>query len=296
MYQIITDGSCDLGEKVTKEAGVKVVPFYVSTDTKEYKKEIEELEVRSFYQFMVDHPKVFPKTSLPSVEDYMNAFEPYLKEKKDIICICITTKFSGSYNSAVNAKEILLETYPEANIAVVDATVNTVLQGLLVLEAVKLQKKGASFDEVLTRIDEIKGSGRIFFTIGSMDYLVHGGRVGKLTGLAASKLGIRPIIVLKEGEIFPSGIARGRKRSKEKVMNEMLEYLKELNLHPDQCVITVGYGYDFEEAMEFRQEAMEALKVQYPDMTGEISIYQIGATIGVHTGPHPIGFGVLKKA
>ena len=85
---------------------------------------------------MVDNPKIYPKSSMPSVQDYVEVFEPLVREGKPVICICITTKFSGSMQSALNARQMLLEEYPEAEITVMDATVNTVLQGLLVLEAV----------------------------------------------------------------------------------------------------------------------------------------------------------------
>ena len=64
--------------------------------------------------------KVFPKTSLPPIQDYIDVFEPYLKEGKDIVCMCLTAKFSGSFQSANNAKQILLETYPDSRIEVVD--------------------------------------------------------------------------------------------------------------------------------------------------------------------------------
>ena len=65
-------------------------------------------------RFMIDNPKVFPKTSMPSIQDYLDVFTPLLKAGNDIICICITTKFSGSFNSAINAKNILLDDYPNA--------------------------------------------------------------------------------------------------------------------------------------------------------------------------------------
>ena len=214
MYRIVTDGSCDLGTDLTKKLDVDVVPFYISLDGVNYQKEIAELGIREFYQFMVDNPKVFPKTSMPSIQDYLDAFKPLAAKKIDIICICITTKFSGSYNSAINAKEILLEDYPDVKIEVIDATVNTVLQGMLVEEAVAKKNSGASFEETVAFINDIKSTGRIFFTIGSMDYLIHGGRVGKLSGIAAGALGIKPLILLKEGEIFNNGITRGRKKSK----------------------------------------------------------------------------------
>ncbi|SHK62780.1 EDD domain protein, DegV family [Hespellia stercorisuis DSM 15480] len=127
MYQIITDGSCDLGEEWAEKLGVEVVPFSVSLDGETYRKEIEEIGVREFYEFMVKNPKVFPKSSLPSVQDYIEVFTKYAKQGIPMICICITAKFSGSFNSAMNAKEIVLEECPGAQITVVDSMVNTVL-------------------------------------------------------------------------------------------------------------------------------------------------------------------------
>ena len=88
-----------------------LLPFYITCDGKTHQKEKEEISVEDLYQFMVDHKDIFPMTSMPSVEDYLEVFEPILKHGEDIICICITTKFSGSYNSAYTAKQILAEDY-----------------------------------------------------------------------------------------------------------------------------------------------------------------------------------------
>lgn len=296
MYHIITDGSCDLDPSLVTKLGVSVVPFYVTIDGKKHLKEIDELPIRDFYQFMVDNPKVFPKTSMPAIQDYVDAFEPILKEGKDIICICITIKFSGSYNSAMGAKQILEEDYPDKQITVVDATVNTVLQGMLVEVAVNKKNSGASYQEVLDYIEEIKNTGRIFFTIGNMDYLVNGGRVGKLSALAAGTLGIKPIIVLREGEIFSEGLTRGRRKAKAKVLSKLIDYVKEANINLDEYYFCVGYGYDKDEAYEFRNNLLEALKEIDNNYHKDIPLRQIGATIGVHTGPHPIGLGMIKEA
>ena len=154
-YQIITDGSCDLGQEIPQKMGIKVVPFYVTFNGKDYKKEIEEIGVREFYQEMVDNPNKFPKSSLPSVQDYVEAFTPYAKEGKDIICLCITVKFSGSFNSARTAAESMKEEYPDVKIEVIDTTVNTVLQGILTLEAVRMQQAGLSFGETVAGIERI---------------------------------------------------------------------------------------------------------------------------------------------
>lgn len=292
-YQIITDSSCDLSLELIKEKHLRVVPFYVSFDEENYFKENEEIQVHEFYQKMIDNKDVYPKTSLPSVEDYVEAFTPYVKDGKDIICICITTKFSGSYNSASTAKDIILEDYPETKITVIDATVNTVLQGILVLEAVRMQENGLPYEEVVEGVERIKGTGRIIFTVGSMDYLIHGGRVGKVMKVAVNALKIRPMIILKEGEIFPFGIARSRKKSIQKIIDKTKAHFEEIGESPDDYEIVIGYGYDYEEAVEFRQELLDSLKT-YSNKS-EIDIYQIGAMIGVHTGPYPLGIGLIHK-
>ena len=128
------------------------------------------------------------------------------------------------------------------------------LQGLFVLEACRLRDLGLEYEQITEALLSIRESGRIFFTIGSIDYLKHGGRIGKLAGIAASALKIKPIITLKEGEIFNSGITRSRQKSMQKDL------------------------------------IRERLGIE------EIGIYQIGATIGVHTGPYPIGIGIVRHA
>lgn len=294
-YHIISDGSCDLPLELVKEKNITVVPFYVSFEEDHYEKEIVELDIRDFYQKMVDCTGVYPKSSMPSVQDYMDAFQPYVNEGTPIICICITTKFSGSMQSALNAREMILEEYPSARITVIDATVNTVLQGLYVLEAVRLQENGAGYEETIKRLEEIKSTGRIFFTVGNMEYLQHGGRIGKVAGVAGSILGIRPVITLKQGEIFPSGIGRSRKKTMEKTIDLLLSYLAEENKEIERYSLAVGFGYDYGEAEQYRDRILAVLQEKGYDLK-ELPIYQIGATIGVHTGPYPIGLGIIEKS
>lgn len=299
-YQIISDGSCDLPSEIVEEKKLIVVPFYVSFDSTHYYKEIQEIGIRDFYEQMVANPKVFPKSSLPSTQDYVDTFEPLVKSDIPIICICITTKFSGSMQSAMSARDILLETYPEAKITVIDATVNTVLQGQFVLEAVHMQEAGWEYDAVIKRLEEIKSTGRIFFTVGDLEYLKHGGRIGKLAGVAASALGIKPMITLKEGEIFSSGLARSRKKSMEKIIDMLLEYLKKTGKSIHAYSLAIGFGYDKEEAAEYRLHFLsvvnEKLKECLPLTLEDIPLRQIGATIGVHTGPYALGLGIIERA
>lgn len=293
-FHIISDGSCDLPVELAQEKNITVVPFYVSFDDEHYLKENVEINIRDFYQQMVDNKGVYPKSSMPSIQDYEEAFLPFAKAGTPVICICITTKFSGSMQSALNARELIQETYPNAQITVIDATINTVLQGQYVLEAANLRDNGFSYRDTVARLEAIKSTGRIFFTVGNMEYLKHGGRIGKVASIAGSVLDVRPVITLKQGEIFPSGIGRGRKRSAEKALRLLLEYLLESSLGIECYSLAVGYGYDREEGIAFRDHALATLQDKGYDIK-EIPVYQIGATIGVHTGPYPLGFGVIEK-
>ena len=232
-FHIVSDGSCDLPAELAEKKNITIVPFYVSFDDEHYLKENVDIGIRDFYQQMVDRKGVYPKSSMPSAQDYEEVFKPFAEAGTPVICICITTKFSGSMQSAVNARQALLEDYPNAEITIIDATVNTVLQGLYVLEAVRLRDAGVSYGDAAARLEEIKGTGRIFFTVGNMEYLKHGGRIGKVGALAGSVLDIRPVITLKKGEIFPSGIGRGRKRSTAKATDLLVTYLKQSRLGID---------------------------------------------------------------
>lgn len=294
-FHIISDGSCDLPARLVQEKNITVVPFYVSFDDTHYLKESVDIGIREFYQQMVDKKGVYPKSSMPSIHDYEETFLPFAEAGVPVICICITTKFSGSMQSALNARTLVQEKYPQAEITVIDATVNTVLQGLYVLEAVALRDSGRSYQDTIARLEEIKSTGRIFFTVGNMEYLKHGGRIGKVAAVAGSVLDIRPVITLKQGEIFPSGIDRGRKRTTQKALDLLLEYLRESSLGIECYSIAVGYGYDLEEGGAFRDHALAVLQEKGYHIT-QIPTYQIGATIGVHTGPYPLGFGIIEKA
>ena len=139
-----------------------------------------------------------------------------------------------------------------------------------------------------------RSSGRIFFTVGSIDYLKHGGRIGKLAGIAGSALKIKPMITLKDGEIHNSGIMRNRVKSMKRVVEMTRDYLDEVNAQPGEYSFCIGFGYDKEEAETFREMLSDMVKERLG--IDEIPLYQIGATIGVHTGPYPIGIGIVKRA
>ena len=202
MFDIITDSACDLTPETAATLNIEIIPFYVSLDGEHYRKEGKEIAVRDFYQFMVDNPAAYPKTSLPSLEDFETAFRAHAEAGRPVLCICFTSKMSGCVGSARNARELVLEDYPDAKIEVIDSTAATVTESIVVENAVAMRDAGCTLDEAVTWLEAEKITNQIFFTVGNLDYLIKGGRIGKVTGRAANILGIKPMILFKEGEIF----------------------------------------------------------------------------------------------
>ena len=295
MFDIITDSACDLTPEIAKQLNVELVPFYVSLDGEHYRKEGREISVREFYQFMVDNPAAYPKTSLPSLEDFETAFRRHAEAGRPVLCLCFTGKMSGCVGSARNARKLVLEDWPEARIEVLDSAAATVSEAMMVENAAAMRDAGCSLEETVTWLSAEQATNQIFFTVGNLDYLIKGGRIGKVTGRAANMLGIKPMILFKEGEIFSGGVARGRQKSFEKALEQLLGYLESRSADPDDYRISVGYGYDPEEGKRLWMQTRAALRAKYPASACEVDLVQIGSTIAVHTGPYALGLGVMRR-
>ena len=169
-FKIISDSCCDLPRSYCEENEIGIVPLYVAFQDGEYKRDFFDFTYHEFYQRMMDHPGDFPKTSLPGVEDYMKIFRPFAEAGREVLCLCMTTTMSGSYNSAKVAVDELLDDYPDARIRVVDTKALTVFQGQLVREAVRMRDLGKGLEETAEIIERIKGDGAAFFTIGDLSF------------------------------------------------------------------------------------------------------------------------------
>lgn len=295
MFQIVSDGSCDLSCDQQTAAGISVVPFYVTLDGSLYRKEAEELPVRDFYEYCIQHPECAPKTSMPSAQDYIETFRGFLDQGKDILCYCISKKLSGSFNSALVAKDLLQKEYPQRRILVSDSMAATGLQGALLLELAKYAEKGHSLEETFERGEEIKKRAIMFFTLKDLSFLARGGRIGKLTDLAVRGLNIRPLVCFKEGDILPMGISIGRQNSFDKITEIAKKEMQERQVTPAGYTFGIGWGYDKADAEPFFAQ----IRSLFQDLFGEVPDIlpiQVGATIGVHTGPYPFGFGFIEKA
>lgn len=288
-YQMFSDSSCDLPENLLQEHQIKLIPFYVSFDQENYYKENVDITKEEFYRTLTSK-KVYAKTSLPSVQDYISMFTPSLKEGNDILCLCLTQKFSGSYQSALNAKHILEEQYPDVNISIIDSIQATGGQGILLMQIAAMKKAGLSLEEATHKANLLKTTARIMFTVNTLEYLAKGRRIGKVISLARDMIALKPLIQLKEAELIPYSNIRGRKKSLDKVFEMLQEYFNETAENPADYEFCIANATTIDDAhyLEKKLEDFLERKLNYP-------IFQIGVTIGTYTGPGAIGICFVKR-
>lgn len=295
-FHIVSDSSCDLGRERMEQLGVTMVSYYVAFEDEVYYREERDIPTHRFYQMMADRPGVFPKTSMPTMDDYIEAFRPAASQGMPILCICLNAAFSGSYQSALNAASELREEFPGVQIQVVDSALATVLQGLYVEEAAALRDADFTLEEAVEALAPLPATGRIYFTTNDLDYLRHGGRIGRAAAATGSLLKVKPLIGYKDAGLISDGIAQGRKKSLAKVRELFFRHLKREEIDLDGWRLATGFGLDREEHRAFAQTIYDGLLELGHDRPEVLFPYQIGVTIGVHTGPTPIGVGLIRRA
>lgn len=293
MFKLISDTSCDWVKDYADEHDVTLVPLYTTFDGHTYYKEQFEISYDEFYKKMTDE-NAFPKSSLPSIQDYVDAFMPSVEAGIPIICCCITTFFSGSYNSACSAKDMILEDYPDAKITVINSLQNSASMSLFVYEAMCMRDAGYSYEEAVKKLEALRPYGRIIFTTESLDYLTKGGRLVRTAAMITSKLSLRPIIIMKGGEISVGGFFRTRKKAKAKVIEFLCKHFEEPGIDINDYDITVGYCTNKDEAEEFRKKVEEAIKTKLLESGVEFKT-RIGVVTACHTGPTAIGAALMPK-
>lgn len=285
-YRIVSDTSSDIYPSVISFEDMPRVPFYVSFDKENYKREVAEMSIDEFYRIITED-KLFPKTSCPTISDYTDVFEPILKDGLDVLCFCISSLFSGSYQSAVNAAELMKEKYPERRVEIVDSVQATAGAGLIVYQSYQMMNEGYTLDENISVVERLKHDTSIYWTVGSLKFLQNGGRIGKATALAGTLFNVKPIICMKEGELFPVENVRGTKKAVKAIISKTD---KEIEGHESDYLICGFYA-------DARSPLMDAIDEHYSDSkyTYRNDMCRVGVTVGAHTGPEVIAIAYSKK-
>jgi len=287
MFQIISDGGCDFTADEAREHNVSVVPFYITFDQETHLREGVEISKDDYFKRLLSDKSLAPKTSQPTPQDYIDAYEPHLKAGKDILSITISSKLSGSHNSAALAANILKEEYPGRTITVIDSLNVSVGQGLILREIIKMRDVGYSLQNAAQIAEKILKTTRIYFTLESLDYLKRGGRIGPTTAFVGGLLGLCPILQLEDGEVSQLESVRGKKNALKLIEAAIVDALKDDLQNVDLCI---GHILSEEIAADFRANLEKTLgiKISHP-------IAGVGAAIGTHAGPGALAFTYCKK-
>ena len=287
MFKIISDGGCDFSKEEEKILGVDIVPFYITFDQATHLKEGVDISKEDFFKRLMTEKKLFPKTAQPNPQDYIDVYTPHLKKGKDIISLTISSKLSGSYNSALMAADILKEEYPDRTIAIVDSLSCSVGQGLILKEMVKMCKSGFTLNETVSLAEEILKTTKVYFTLDSLEYLKRGGRVGPTTALVGGILGLRPILQLEDGQVSQLDNVRGKNRVLKLMEEAVVDVLKD---EKQNISLSIGHIFNEKNAAAFKTNLEESLEIKITN-----PITEVGAAIGTHAGPGAMIFAYCKK-
>lgn len=277
MIKIVTDSTAYLPEATVRQHDIRVVPLYVHFGEKAFREGVE-LSNQEFYTRLKEAPEL-PTTSQPSAGEFHQVFKELLDAGHEIVTLTISSKLSGTWNSAMAAKEML----PEADITVIDSLSTSVGLHLMVETAVEAASAGATRQEIVEKVEAIKQRLQIFFVVDTLEYLAKGGRIGNAKAFLGTLLKVKPILVLQDGAIEPLEQVRSKRKAQARMLDLVGEYVD--NRGP-QARTAVTNALVPDEAEALKKEIVERLGCREPVM-GEL-----GPVIGTHTGPGVVGVAV----
>jgi DegV family protein with EDD domain len=275
--KIVTDSSADIPLDMAQKMGITVVPLYVRFGEEIFRERITITD-EQFYEKLINGP-VHPSTIQPSPQDFAEVYKKLTAEADAIVSIHISSKLSGTHNSAVLAKSMVENGTP---ITIIDSQFTSIALGLLVSFAADMASKGKDVDDILTAVNNAIPKIHLFGVLDTLKYLLLGGRIGKAKALVGSLLGVKPILTLKEGEVVPAGQARNRAKGIERLLDD----LKKI---PNVVDIAVGQNTTPEDAAKLAEQISTIVK----DVP--VSIARLGTTLGAHVGPGTLIIACREK-
>ena len=262
--KIVTDSSVTIEPEVAKELDITIVPLSVMVDGVVYSD--ADLEEGEFLRLM-QSSRNLPKTSQPPVGVFADVFERLAEDGAQIISIHMSHALSGTIEAARQGA-----TLANADVTVVDSSFTDQAMKFQVTEAAKLAKEGASLEEILAKIEEVKEKTELYIGLSTLENLVKGGRIGRVSGLISSLLNIRVIMQMKDHQLEPIVKGRGAKTFK-KWLDDLTASLQ------NKQVAEIGISYAG--SPELALEMKESLQ---PYVKKPISVLETGSIIQTHTG------------
>ncbi len=278
-YIISCSSTADLSEEHFKARNISYICFHFELNGRQYPDDLgKSIPFDQFYKAMADGADT--KTSQINVAEFTEYFEGFLKEGKDVLHLSLSSGISGVVNSAMIARENLLERYPDRKIYILDSLAASSGYGLLMDRLADLRDEGRSISEVY----EWAGKNRLrlnhWFFSTDLSFYVKGGRISRASGFLGGMLNICPLLnVDYMGRLIPRYKIRTKRKVFQAIVDKMEEYCDDGLKYHDKCYICHSACY------EDARTVADMIEARFPDLDGKVLINNIGTTIGAHTGP-----------
>lgn len=277
--RIITDSTCDLDPKLQEELHIDIVPLKVIFEDGEYL-DGQTITKEGFYQKLTQS-KALPSTSQVNPEDFLKLFETYIKQGDTILGLFISSKLSGTYQSAVIAKKTLGD--PES-ISLVDSGNTTFGLTLLVYEAIRLRDQGDKVESIAAKLEALKGRVVLYGVLDTLEFLKKGGRLSSSAATIGTLLRVKPLVTIRDGLLINDGKARGTKAA----FALLKEKLQQRPIDPAYPVIVAHSDAQarLDELILFLEDTLDLSRAP---------VIVIGSVVGTHAGPGAVGLSFVEK-
>ena len=278
LIKIVADSSCDLSDEILKDLDITMVPLSVRFGD-EILKERVTITAEQFFHRLVEG-SVHPVTIQPTPGDFLSAYEKLCKTAGGIVSIHVSSKLSGTSNSAQQAKTTLNDTCP---IEIIDSGTVSIALGTVVIAAAEAAKLGKGMQEVIQAANEAIANNHPLCVLDTLKFLERGGRIGKAQAFIGAMLNIKPIISIKDGSVVPYG----RARSFSKGMDQVVRYV---GSYKDVEDVLIAWTTTEQEAKALAGRVSAIYKAK------PVRIMRVGTTLGVHVGPGAIILALRTRA
>ena len=273
MIKIVTDSTADVPKELLEKYDIQVVPINIQFGTETYQEGID-IDRPTFFRKLDEYPTI-PTSSQPSPGQLVEVYRPLAEAGHSIISIHVTSKHSGTYQSAMLAKSMM----PEAEIEVFDSLSISIGTGYQVLTAARASEEGKSMEEIIQTLEGIRSRTNLYITPATLKYLQKSGRVGKLAGALGALLSLKPIIKVEDGvlEAFQNVRTRG------KAIDRLVELTAEEVGTTEPVKLGIPHAGVPDEVEELRQRLESTFNCD------EMIIVDLACSLTVHGGPGIIG-------
>lgn len=274
--KIVTDSLSDITSDIAQGLGITVVPLTVFFAKEAFLDRVT-ITTDEFYHRLI-HGNVWPTTTQPPPGDFVNVYNKLADETDEILVITLSSKISGTYGSALNAKGLVEK---KCRIEVIDSQTVAMGLGLIVISAAKVAQTGANLDELADLVRRALPRSHITIYFDTLKYLAKGGRIGKAQGLLGAMLSVKPILTMKDGEIHPLTRLRSQAAGMDYLYNSVTNF-------PHIEALAVEHTTLPDEA----DRLVERLSSVFP----KERIYRstVSPVLGVYAGPNAIAVTVLE--